>query len=71
MILAFPNQAAYETKTNPVVVPDWVTAAGYAPCGFEIPRLDELFYDPARDKVIRCVEDIETRAFVLVRWRPA
>lgn len=49
-------------------LPGWVTSVGYTPVAFQKPELGQLFYDPVRDKVLRCIEDIETHPFVILEY---
>lgn len=59
-----------------VTLPTWVTVAGYQPIGFRVPRIGELFYDRARDKVLKSGEHFvahgvnvaETREFVVLEF---
>lgn len=52
-------------------LPAWVGKAGYERVDFRRPRIGEYFYDAARDKVIRCAEDIEEHAFVVLEYKGA
>lgn len=49
-------------------VPEWVVTAGYEVVAVRLPRIGEYFYCHVRDRVLRCVEDVETRAFAVLDY---
>ena len=51
------------------LLPAWIPAEGYVALAIRKPKPGELFYDKVRDKILRCVTDIETQAFVILEYK--